>query len=126
MTEVDEKDEIVLARILYIHLLFCFHKQKKNKIQAPINSDSQINFITLTYISKVGFKACQTDVEAQIINGSIISIFRMLLANIYIKDKFRKAQFFQNTFTLADINIKMILEIGFLILNNINIELAKK
>lgn len=94
MTEVDGKDEIVLARILYIHLLFSFHKQKNNKIQAPINSDSQINFITLTYISKVGFKVCQTDVEAQIINGSIISIFRMLLANIYIKDKFRKAQFF--------------------------------
>lgn len=49
-----KKDEMILAKILYIYYLPSFEKNKKNKIQALINCNSKINAIILVYILKVG------------------------------------------------------------------------
>lgn len=79
-------NNIVLKRILYIHYLFYFYKNKKIKIQAPINFNYKINAITLTYVTKLGFKICHINVKAQKINSCIFKIFRIILTSFQVKD----------------------------------------
>lgn len=64
MTETSKKDKVILKRVLYIHYLFCFYKDKKDEIKTLINSNNKINTMTLAYTSKLGQKVCSTNVEA--------------------------------------------------------------
>lgn len=50
----------------------------------------------------------------------------MVLASFQIKDKLKKARFFQKMFLLANLNIKMVLEMIFLTLNDVNIQFVEK
>ena len=50
----------------------------------------------------------------------------MIIATFQVIDKLGKAWFFQETFLLANISIKVILEMLFLIFNNIDVQFAKK
>lgn len=77
--------------------------------------------MTLVYILKLDFKVYYTNVRVQKIDGFIFKIFEMIIANFQIEKKPKKAQFFQKTFLLANISIKMVLEIFFLTFNNINV-----
>ena len=50
----------------------------------------------------------------------------MVLASFQIEDKLKRALFFQKTFLLVDINIKVILRMFFFIFSNVDIQFAKK
>ena len=50
----------------------------------------------------------------------------MVLVDFQVEDKFRKAQFFQKTFLLADISAEVVLDILFLTLSNTNVQFVKK
>ena len=50
----------------------------------------------------------------------------MVLASFQIEDILEKAQFFWETFLLADLNIEVVLEMSFLAFNNADIKLAPK
>lgn len=50
----------------------------------------------------------------------------MLITSFQVKDKLKKACFFQETFLITNSSIKMILKIFFLIFSNINIRFAGK
>lgn len=56
VTKVDKKNEIVLAKVLYIHYPLRSCKNKKNKIYILINFANKINVIMLIYILKLDFK----------------------------------------------------------------------
>lgn len=71
MIKANKEDEVVLKKVLYIHYLLQFRKNKKNKMQALINLNSKINIITPIYIVKLGLKIRRTNIGAQKINGSI-------------------------------------------------------
>lgn len=49
----------------------------------------------------------------------------MVIAGFLLQDKLGKAQFFEETFLLADISIKIVLGIPFLTLYNSNVCFAK-
>lgn len=83
--------------------------------------DSEINAITIAYITKLGLKVCRINVRTQNINSFSLEIFKMVLASFQIKNKLRKARFFQEIFLLAKINMKMIIEIFFFSFSNKNI-----
>lgn len=85
------KENIVLDQVFYIYYLIQF---KKNKIQAPINSNSKINAMIPAYSSKLNLKIYCINIKAQKIDGSIFEIFKIFLASFQIKNKLRKAQFF--------------------------------
>lgn len=55
ITEVNKKDKVVLAWVLYIYYLLCFQKDNKYKLQTLINFGSKINAITPVYTAKLGF-----------------------------------------------------------------------
>lgn len=47
---------MVLEKVLYIHYLLYFCKDKKNKVQALINSGKKVDAIRLEYTLKLGLK----------------------------------------------------------------------
>lgn len=50
----------------------------------------------------------------------------MVCTSFQIKDKLKRAHFFQETFLVVNTSIKVIAEIFFLVLNNANVNFAKK
>ena len=82
--------------------------------------------MTLGYASKLGLKVCSTNVGAQKINGSTLEMFEMVLASFQIENTIGRARFFQKTFLLADLNIKLVLRMSFFIFSNANIKFAQK
>ena len=50
----------------------------------------------------------------------------MVLASFQMKNKFRKAQFFQEMFLLANLSVKIVLEMRFFIFSNADISFAKR
>ena len=50
----------------------------------------------------------------------------MVLANFQVEDKFGKARFFQETFSLANISVEVVLSMLFLILSNANVQFVEK
>ena len=77
--------------------------------------------MTLAYASKLGLKVHPTNVKAQKIDGSTLKTFGIVLASFQVKDKLGRARFFQKTFLLADINVKVVLDMRLLNLNNADV-----
>lgn len=88
---------------------------------ALINSRSKINAMTPVYVLELGLKVRQTNVGDEKNDGSMFKIFEIVLASFQIEDKFKRTWFFSEIFLLADTSVKMILEIPFLILSNLDI-----
>lgn len=61
---------LLLEHISCIYYLFRFWKNKKNDVKAFINSDNEVNMITLTYVKKLGFQIQKTDMGVQKIDKS--------------------------------------------------------
>ena len=80
--------------------------------------------MTLGYASKLSLKVRSTNVGVQKIDDSILETFKMVLASFQVEDMFEKARFFQKTFLLAKLNIKVVLGMLFLTFSNANIRFA--
>lgn len=113
MTKTNKKNKVVLKKVLYIYYLLHFCKNKKNKVQALIDPSSKINAIIRTYVAKLGLKIQSIKVKAQKIDSSIFKMFKIVLIIFKIEDGIRKACFFQETFLLANINIKIDIFLNF-------------
>lgn len=61
---------LLLEYMLYIYYLFRFWKNKKSDVKAFINSNSEVNVITLTYVKKLGFQIQKTVIGVQKIDKS--------------------------------------------------------
>ena len=121
--ETNKEDDVALQRVSYVYYPIWF---KKKEIQALIDSGSEVNAMTLAYVSKLGLQVHCTNVRAQKIDDSILQTFRKILANFQLEDKFGRARFFQKTFLLADISTKMVLGMSFLILSNTDVQFGEK
>ena len=53
-------------------------------------------------------------------------MFEMVIAGFQVLDKLNKVRFFQKTFLLANITIKVVLGMFFLTFNNANIQFVEK
>ena len=122
MTEASQED-VALDRVSCICYPIWF---KKNKVQALIDSGSEVNAMTPGYASKLGLKVRLTNVGVQKIDGSILKTFGMVLASFQVEDTLGRARFFQETFLLADLSVEVVLGMPFLTLSNANIQFAQK
>ena len=77
MAEASKKN-MALDRVPCIHYPVQF---KKEELRALINSSSEINAITLTYVATLGLKVHSTNVGAQKIDGSTLETFGIISAN---------------------------------------------
>lgn len=80
--------------------------------------------MALTYTAKLNLKVWPTNVGAQNIDNSTLEMYKIVLANFQVDDKYIRLQFFQETFLVTNISINVILRILFLTLSNTNIAFA--
>ena len=122
-----EAPEVVLDRVPCIHYPVQFRKDKEGAtIRALIDSGSEVNAMTPAYAKQLGLQTRRTDIRAQKIDGSLLATYGMVIAAFQVKDKFGRAQFFQETFLLADTSMEVVLEMLFLTLSNADIQFAEK
>lgn len=69
-----------LEYVLCIYHLVWFKKDQV-KVQALIDSNNEINAMTLAYAAKLGFKICLSNVGVQMIDGSTFETFEIVLAS---------------------------------------------
>ena len=77
--------------------------------------------MTLIYIKKLGPQIQKTEIEAQKNDTSSLDIFEIVIAGFQVINELSRVWFFQKIFFLANTSIKVILEIPFLTINNINV-----
>ena len=77
--------------------------------------------MTPAYTAHLGLKVRVTNVGAQKINGSSPATYSMVIAAFQIVDKLGRSWFFQETFLLADISIKVVLVMPFLTFSNADV-----
>ena len=125
MIETGKEDYMFLERVPYIYYRLRFQKDITS-VKALIDSGSEVNVMTPVYTSKLGLNIHHTDVGAQKIDDSILETFGMVLASFQMKNKLKRTRFFQETFLLANISLKVVLSIAFLTFSNANIQFAEK
>ena len=78
------------------------------------------------FVQKLGFKVWKTNIKAQKIDGSILKIFIMVIADLQVEDKISRSKFFQKIFLVADTKFEVILRMFFLKLSNADMSFGKK
>ena len=123
MTEASK--EAILERVPCIRYPVRF-KKDQDDTQALIDSGSEVNAMNPAYAKKLGLRVRQTNVGAQKIDGSHLETFGMVIASFSLQDKLGKVRFFQETFLVADTQIKVVLGMPFLTLGNAVIRFAER
>ena len=111
----------VLERVSCICYLVQFCKDKGKDVLALLDSGSEVNAMTPAYAAHLGLKVRVTDVGTQKIDGSSLATYGMVIAAFQVVDKLGRSRFFQETFLLADISMKVVLGMPFLTLSNADI-----
>lgn len=119
-TPVSDNSTLPLERMSCTYYLLCFKKDQR-KIQALIDSSSEVNAMTPVYAKKLGFRTWKTDVGVQKIYNSSLTNYGMVIAGFQVKNKERKACFFQEICLLANTSDDIILGMSFLIFSNADI-----
>ena len=118
MPMIDGSEEIV--KVPYIHYPVQF-KKGQEQIRVLLNSNSEINAISLAFTQKLGFYIQKTNVRAQKINSSMFETFGMVIADFQVENKGVRPRFFQKIFLVADTKFKVILRMLFLKISNANV-----
>lgn len=92
-------------------------------VKVLINSDSEINAINTDFAKNLGFQVRKTKVGDQMIDGTKLDTFGMVITSFLIEDKEKISRFFEETFLLADTSMNIALGILFFTLSNVEINL---
>ena len=82
--------------------------------------------MTPAYAAHLSLKVRVTDINAQKIDGSLLATYGIVIVAFQALDKLGRSWFFQKTFLLVDIKIKVVLGMLFLIFSNVNVQFAEK
>ncbi len=88
------------------------------EVKALINSDSEVNAMTLAYAKKLDLTTHKTSIGAQKIDGSPLETYGMVSASFSLQDSLKRVIFFDLTFLLANTIMEVFLGMLFLALNN--------
>lgn len=78
-----EREDETLVKILFIYYPIWF-KKDKNNIKVLLDSNSELNTITLAYTSKLDLYIRCTNMGMQNINGSTLTTFEIVKASCQI------------------------------------------
>lgn len=81
----------------------------------------EVNIMTIVYATRLGLAIRITDISAQKIDGSFLKTQEMITAGFLLQDRLEKIGFFEKTFLLIDISIKIVLKMLFLFFSKRNI-----
>ena len=113
-----------MERVPCIHYPVQF-KKDTGKIQALIDSGSEVNAMTPAYAKKLGLRVRKTNVGAQKIDGSTLETYGMVIAGFQVEDKLGRARFFQETFLVADTSVEVVFGMPFLTLSKVKVHFAE-
>ncbi len=108
-----------LQRVPFIRFPVKFQAQQ---VEALIDSGSEVNAMTPAFIANLGLSTRPTGVGAQKIDGSPLAMYGMAVTAFSLQDSLGKVRFFEETFLLADISMKVVLGMPFLALSNADIQ----
>ena len=111
----------VLDRVPYIYYPVQFRKDKDKDVLALLDSRSKVNAMTPTYTAHLDLKVRMTDVDMQKIDRSSLATYSMVIAAFQVVNKLDCSRFFQKTFLLADISMKVVLGMRFFPFSNVDI-----
>ena len=80
--------------------------------------------MTLAYAAQLGLKVQKTNASTQKIDGSLLKTYSMVIAGFQVLNKLNHSRFFQKTFLLTNISIKVVLGMFFLSFSNVDIQFA--
>lgn len=69
--------------------------------------------MNLAYIKKLGFYIQKIDINTQKIDISSLKIFEIVIVDLQILNKLKKTRFFEETFLIVNIKIKVVFKIFF-------------
>lgn len=72
------------------------------------------------FIAKLGFTPKIINVSTHKIDGSSLKLYSIVSARFLLQNSLGKVRFFEKTFLLADISIKVVLRILFLFFSNVD------
>ena len=82
--------------------------------------------MTLAYATQLGLKVQKTNISAQKIDRSSPATYCMVIAPFRVLNTLGRSWFFQETFLLANISMKVVLGMLFLTFSNFDVQFAKK
>ena len=101
-----------------------FKGMSKAQGQALIDSGSEINTIHPTFAKQLGLPIEPTDVGAQIINGTTLDTYGMVVAAFSVEDKANRVRFFEETFLVANVSPEVVLGMPFLTLSGADVDFS--
>ena len=107
-----------LKRVPCIKYSIQFQAQQ---VEALVDSGSEVNAMTPTFVAKLGLSTQPTNVGDQKIDGFALKTYGMTIAGFSIQEGLGKFRFFEETFLLADTSMNVVLGMPFLSLNNADV-----
>ena len=98
-----------------------FQKNKRKDVLVLLNFKSKVNMITPAYTAQLDLKVQKTNIDAWKIDGSLLKIYNIVIHAFHTLNKLGNTWFFQETFLLANISMKVVLSMFFLTFNNANV-----
>ena len=87
-----------------------------------INLESEVNAIHLTLVKELSLPIRPTDVEIQKIDGTIRDTYQMVVVAFSMADKANRVKFFEEIFLVANVSLKIVLGMPFLILSGADVD----
>lgn len=113
---------MALQQILCIYYLVQFQEDQIYKFKVFLDSNSEINTITLVYIAKLDLTTSKTSIRAKKIDSLPLETYDIALTVFLLQNNLKNIKFFEKTFLLVDSNIEIVLELSFLFFNNVDVK----
>ena len=113
--------EEALEHIPFVYYLVRF-KWNTTRVQAFIDSGSEVNAIHPTFAKQLGLPVQSTNVGMQKIDRSTLDTYGMVVTSFSIIDKRNRVRFFEETFLMANISLEVVFGMPYLILSGANVD----
>ena len=111
----------VLNKVPCICYPIQFRKDKNKDVLPLLNSGSKVNAMIPAYTFHLGLIVRMTNVDVHKINESSLAPYSMITTVFQVVNKLGRSRFFQETFLLANISIKVILGKSFFTFSNVDL-----
>ena len=86
------------------------------------NLNSEINVVYPTFAKELGLPIRLTEVGEQKFDGSTPDIYGMVVIAFSVKNKVNQVKFFEMTFLVANVSLKVVFRILFLTLKKVDVD----
>ena len=95
---------------------------RKKSLSVLLDSGSEVNAVHPAFAKELDLPIRSTDVGAQKIDSTMLEIYGMIVAAFSVENKANRVRFFEETFLVANVSLKVVLEMSFFTLSSANID----